>query len=98
MENQSEKRLHDRKAFNQPLFFEISALGEESKNIRQNGITTNISSDGFGMITDYSLKEGSVLKTYLPVQGVDLSIPVFTEVMWSVPNGNLFRVGLRFLA
>jgi len=98
MNHQPEKRLYDRKAFNQPLSFEISVLGEESKNIRQNGIATNISSDGFGMITDYSLKEGSVLKTYLPVQGVDLSIPVFTEVMWSVPNGNLFRVGLRFLA
>ena len=98
MNHQSEKRLHDRKTFNQPLFFEISVLGEESKNIRQNGIATNISSDGLGMITDYSLQESSVLKTYLPVQGVDLSIPVFTEVMWSAPTGNLFRVGLRFLA
>jgi hypothetical protein len=97
MKHKSEKRLYDRKAFNQPLSFEISVLGEESRNIRQSGIGTNISSDGLGMITNFSLQESSVLKTYLPVQGVDLSIPVFAEVMWSVPNGNLFRVGLRFL-
>jgi hypothetical protein len=34
---------------------------------------------------------------YLPVQAVDIPLPVFSEVRWVTVHSNFYRVGLQFL-
>jgi len=94
----TKKRLCDRKMFGQPFSFEIGAIEGKRKYVKQNGIGVDISSCGLGMKTKYALREGSVLKFLLPMREVEVTIPVFAQVMWSVPANDHFRVGLRFLA
>mgnify|MGYP001619465226 CR=1 FL=1 len=101
MEHKSEKRFSERKIFNRPVSFEVSATeAGKFKNIQQNGVGVDISSEGIGITTDYALREGDVLKLYIPINNtVETSLPVHAEVMWSKPaDENLWAGGLRFLA
>ena len=92
-----QKRIFDRKLFDQPVSFEISMINGAVKNIRQNGIAMDISNGGLGLKTDHALPEGSVLKFNIPIKEVEITIPVLAEVMWSKPADDHFRAGLRFL-
>jgi hypothetical protein len=92
------KRVCARIIFNQPFSFELCTIARKIKNIKQNGIGLNISSSGLGMKTRYSLMEGSVVKFILPLGEAEITVPVFAEVIWSMPADNHFSVGLRFLA
>lgn len=92
------KRLCDRRIFNQPVSFEISATEKTVQDVRQTGTGVDISSHGLGMRTKHALNKGSVLKFYLPMREVQTTIPVFAQVMWSMPADDHYRVGLRFLA
>ena len=91
------KRLYDRKMFDQPFSFEISVVDAGRNNVKQNGVGVDISSSGLGMKTRRSFQDGSVLKFYLPMREWEITIPVFAQVMWSKPDDDHFRVGLRFL-
>ena len=88
----------DRKNIDQPLSFEISAVQRRSMDTKKNGVTVDISSCGLGIKTKYALEEGSVLKFNFPIREVEVTIPVYAQVMWSVPANDHFRAGLRFLA
>ena len=91
-------RVCDRKNIAQPLSFEISAMQRISRDTKEKGVTVDISSCGLGIKTRYALEEGSVLKFYIPIREVEVTIPVLAQVMWSMPANDHFRVGVRFLA
>jgi hypothetical protein len=92
------KRVSARQNFDLPFSFEISAIEGKVKNVKQNGTGVDISSCGLGMKTKYALRQGSVLKFFLPMRKLEVTIPVFAQVMWSMPANDHFRVGLRFLS
>jgi hypothetical protein len=69
-----------------------------AESLEQKGYGIDISSCGVGIKTDHALRNGSVLKFNLPMRETDITVPVFAQVMWSVPANDYFRVGLRFLA
>jgi hypothetical protein len=92
------KRFCARKIFDLPFSFEIDAIEGKVKNVKQHATGVDISSCGLGMKTRYALREGSVLKFFLPMRELEVTIPVFAQVMWSKPSNDHFRVGLRFLA
>ena len=93
-----EKRVCDRKMFDQPVSFQISATEGKIKNIKKDSIAVDISSYGLGIKTKYVLAEGSVVKFYFPVKEVQITIPVYAQVMWSMNTNDHFRVGLKFLS
>ena len=94
----ADKRLCDRKMFDQSFSFEMSIVEARGKKIKQSATGVDISSCGLGMKTKYALREGSVLKFFLPMREAEATIPVFAQVMWATPANDHFRVGLRFLA
>ena len=91
------ERMCDRKTFGEPFSFEISSIEVKPKRIEENGIGVDISSCGLGMKTKHAVKEGAVLKFYLPMREWEITIPVYAQVMWASPANDHFRVGLRFL-
>jgi hypothetical protein len=58
-----EKRLTERRIFNQPLSFEISRA-ESFEIIRKNALGVDISSAGLGLTTEYALKFEGVYSSY----------------------------------
>lgn len=96
-----EKRRSVREDFNNPFEFELSAIescssGDASRSAQ--GI--DISTQGLGLMTDYPLARGMVLRLVLPVRGVETMIPVCAEVAWAGladESGNQVRAGVRFL-
>jgi hypothetical protein len=96
-----EKRMSVREDFTNPFEFELSASepgASSGGTCRAQGI--DISANGLGLLTDYPLVPGMVLRLVLPTRGVETMIPVFAEVAWAGPAGNSgdqVRAGLRFL-
>jgi hypothetical protein len=93
-----EKRVCDRKIFAQPVSFQINAIEGKIKNIKKDSIALDISSCGLGIKTKYVLAEDSVIKFYFPIKELEITIPVYAQVMWSMPTNDHFRVGLKFLS
>lgn len=93
-----EKRAHSRKIFNQIVAFEVT-IEESNKRINKRfmGLCLDISDGGLGLTTNSAFKKGDVLELFLPVNILDLTLPTFAEVMWSMPDDGHFRTGLRFL-
>ena len=91
-------RLFVRKEFDQQIYFETTLVNGKMKNINRKGIAMDISDGGLGLKTDLDLSEGAVVKFNIPMKEVDITIPVFAEVMWSKPENSHFRAGLRFLS
>ncbi len=86
-----------RKEFSEPLEFELSAIepgAPGGTTCKAQGL--DISSYGLGLLTDYPLVRGMVLRLVLPAHE-SAAVPVFAEVAWSDPVGGRFRAGLRFL-
>jgi len=92
-----DKRLCDRKMFDQFFSFEMSIVEVKGKKMKQNAVGVDISSCGLGMKTKSSLQEGSVLKFDLPIREWEITIPVYAQVRWAKSINDHFRVGLRFL-
>jgi hypothetical protein len=98
LEYRIEKRIKERKKFNKSLSFETIEKEENKiKHVKKKAISLDISEDGLGMRAESILSEGWVLKLFLPVPEVEISIPVFAEVMWVKEEIGYFRAGLRFL-
>jgi len=49
------------------------------------------------MTVDFAFKEGEIVKLFFSARKVRVHLPVFAEVVWSVPTNDHFRIGLRFL-
>jgi len=92
------ERVAKRSVFNKHLSYEISIPEGKLKNTTQSGVGLDISSHGLGIETEYHLKEGSVLKCYLPLRETEATIPVFAQVIWVKPADGHFRAGFRFLS
>ena len=72
--------------------------GENSKGIiYRNGSSTDISSEGLGLMAPYEMTEGEILKLLIPFKALDITVPVFAEVKWVQPFEQDYKAGLRFL-
>ncbi|NWG13207.1 MAG: PilZ domain-containing protein [Acidobacteria bacterium] len=85
----------ERKSFRQSIEFGISVLGAGDYATFR-GESLDISPDGLGLLSEYPLVQGMVVRLTLPVDGVGIPVPVFAEVSRVIPVGNRFRAGLRF--
>jgi hypothetical protein len=93
-----EKRRFERKPFSCPVIFEWTVQDDEPLGLIQcEGTVVNIHSSGFGLVTEQPINTGNVLKVYLPVEGAPISLPAFSEVRWSISNGNQVFAGLQYL-
>ena len=96
MENE-DRRLCERKAFDQSLCFEMSITEAMGRNVKQTAAGVDVSSFGLGMKSGQSMKKGSVVKFYFPMREIEITVPVYAQVVWSKPDNDHFRIGLRFL-
>jgi len=94
----AEKRLNERKKFNRFVpFVTIKGDLDRVRYIKGDGFSLDISEGGLGFKADRSFRIGDILKISLPMPRINISIPVFAEVMWVKPKEDHFRAWLRFL-
>ena len=98
MRPEEENRLAPRKVFDQTIQLERNRLftGENSA-IFEIGQTIDISPLGIGIKTEVPLQPKEMVRVYLPVQAVDIPLPVFSEVRWVKADNNYYRAGLQFM-
>jgi hypothetical protein len=93
-----ERRSEVRKSFRQPIPFDhVTVQLKRVRNMRKNGAGFDISNNGAGMNVDFALKKGEIVKLFFSAKKVGVHVPVFAEVVCSVPTNDRFRIGLRFL-
>ncbi len=92
-----ERRAADRKGFECSIQFDPGAAAGKSRSKPCKLQAQDICSDGLGVLSDYPLEQGMVVRLAMPVSGHELLIPVFAEVAWAVPANDRVRAGLRFL-
>ena len=94
-----DKRRERRKAFHHSIEYDLgSAFGAPGKNRKKYAAhTRDISAHGLQILTDHPLKKGMVIRLDLQVSGVEISVPVFAEVAWSIPADKGFKAGLKYL-
>jgi len=95
---EEENRLAPRKVFDLTVQLERNRLftGENSA-IFEIGQTIDISPLGIGIKTEVPLQPKEMVRVYLPVQAVDIPLPVFSEVRWVKADNNYYRAGLQFM-
>ena len=99
MDDPSEKRTYPRTVLYQVVRFERTATGPETPvEEPAQGIGRDISPEGASLLTDLPLYRGEVLKLHVPLESELASVPVFSEVKWTQPTRNGYRIGLQFLA
>lgn len=92
-----DQRLTARNPFNQVVRFERNRfVTGETAPVYEIGQILDISPLGMGIKTDSPLQPKEIIRVYLPVQAVDLPLPVFSEVCWVKANNQYFRAGLKF--
>ena len=98
MHPEDDHRLAPRKVFDQTIQLERNRLftGENSA-IFEIGQTIDISPLGIGIKTEVPLQPKEMVRVYLPVQAVDIPLPVFSEVRWVKADNNYYRAGLQFM-
>jgi hypothetical protein len=90
-----ERRIVERKEFTKSLDFKASTF--DSATILGKGCVSDITAHGLGLVTDYGVEQGMVLRLVLPEYWAGTSIPVFAEVAWTRTMEKGFRAGLRFI-
>lgn len=58
----------------------------------------DISKGGVCVLAGSLHKPGNVMKLWFKVPGTEADVPSFAEVMWAVPCGKGFKLGLQFLS
>ena len=97
MNHQNEKRLTPRQSFDQVVRLERNRfITGENAPVYEIGQVLDISPLGIGIKTDSPLQPKEMVRVYLPVQAVDIPLPVFSEVRWVEARNNSFRAGLQF--
>jgi hypothetical protein len=97
MSPEDEKRLTPRQTFDQTVRLERNRfITGENAPIYEIGHVLDISPLGMGIKTDSPLQPNEMVRVYLPVQAVDLPLPVFSEVRWVKTQNSYFRAGLKF--
>jgi hypothetical protein len=98
MHSEEEHRLVKRQPFEQTFQLERSRLFTgESTSIFEIGQVLDISPLGVGIKTETPLQVREMVRVYLPVQAVDIPLPVFSEVRWVKAHNQHYRVGLQFV-
>ena len=90
-----ERRIAGRKKFRQPIELALSATRPGLRRCKAQGL--DINSHGLGLLTDYPLVKGTVLRLAIPASVAGTTLPVFAEVAWANPIIDGLRAGLRFL-
>ncbi len=90
-----ERRLHPRKEFMSAITFDVGA--QERTVETAEAEILNVSAGGTCILTENAQEPGKVLRLKLPLQGTDIHVPSLAEVRWVVPDGNRYKMGLRFL-
>jgi hypothetical protein len=97
MPTENEKRLTPRQTFDQVVRLERNRfVTGESAPVFEIGQVLDISALGMGIKTDSPLQHKEIIRVYMPVQAVDLPLPVFSEVRWVKANNQYYRAGLQF--
>ena len=91
-----DRRMTERKAFALPVEYDLGAAAGKDVGIHR-AETQDICVGGLRIVTEHPLRNGAVLRLSLPVSGPQTRLPVFAEVVWTLPAADYFRVGLRFL-
>ncbi len=98
MEKKTEKRSISRIPIHESVSFEMTERDSgRFRNSMGNGVGVDISRLGIGLSTHNPLRRGDVLKINFPAAGAGISLPVYTEVVWSMQEDGKYRAGLRFL-
>jgi hypothetical protein len=93
-----ERRASERKAFDQPLELEMTAVeAGRAGNLTCRGAGVDICPDGLGLLSGYPLARGMVIRLAIQVGNTGNKLPVFAEVAWVSPAEERFRAGVRFL-
>jgi len=94
-----EKRASPRTALDRVVQFERTASeAEPSGEGLSLGIGRDIGPGGASLLTDCPLRQGEVLKLHVPAETEPVEELLISEVAWTQPTRNGYRVGLRFLA
>jgi hypothetical protein len=94
---ENEQRLTPRQTFDQVVRLERNRfVTGENAPVYEIGHVLDISPLGMGIKTDSPLQPKEIVRVYLPVQAVDIPLPVFSEVRWVKANNQYFRAGLQF--
>jgi PilZ domain len=95
---EDDRRLAPRKSFSHSFQLERSRLftGETSQ-VYEIGQGIDISPTGMGIKADTPLLSKETVRIYLPVQAVDIPLPVFAEVRWVTAHQHYYRAGLLFM-
>lgn len=89
-----DRRRHNRKNLSIPIDYTFSILEfHEAKKIHGNGITTDMSDNGLGLVTDLLLEPGHVLIINNMLKTLFQKVAV---VRWAMQSDNSFRIGLEF--
>jgi hypothetical protein len=95
---ESEKRRGARKTFNRTIVLEKSDIvSDHVRHYRFDGVVLDVSQGGLGLSTDRSLREGEIVKLFLPLNQMNITVPVMAEVKWSRRMSSACQSGLRFL-
>jgi hypothetical protein len=57
----------------------------------------DISSGGVGISAPHAFRVGEVVKIEYVLNGGEVTLPLFSEIVWSVGGHGMCRTGLRFL-
>ncbi len=96
---ESEKRARARKIYNRIIVLERSeVVSDQFRNFRCDGLILNVSQAGLGLSTDLHLREGEIVKLFLPLKELDITVPVMAQVKWSRRMSSACQSGLRFLS
>ena len=92
-----DKRKEQRKTFHHSIEYDLGSASRASGKRAYAARTRDISAHGLQILTDHPLKKGMVVRLDLQVSGVEISVPVFAEVVWAIPADKGFRAGLKYL-
>lgn len=94
---ENEQRLTPRQTFDQAVQFERNRfVTGENAPVYEIAQVLDISPLGMGIKTDSPLQPKEIIRVYMPVQAVDLPLPVFSEVRWVKGGNQYYRAGLKF--
>ncbi len=98
MEKKEEQRLTPRQPLEQTVRLERNRFfAGEGGPVQEIGQVLDISPLGIGVKTDSPLEPREIVRVYLPVQAVDIPLPVFSEVRWVKADNHYYRAGLQFM-
>jgi hypothetical protein len=93
-----EKRRGTRKEFSGVISFASMTTGRKGMMVAyRNGHCKDIGSGGLGLLTPYKSTVGEILNLSVPFADLDVTVPVWAEVMWVAPLGGHYGTGVRFL-